>query len=76
MATPQGTLSALVVFDGLRTKELQGDGTLELGVLGLIDHPHPAFAELRGGPVPADRRADPNDSILTRFSHRVARQGA
>ncbi len=52
------TPSVLVVFDGLRSKEFQGDGTLELGVLSLVDHTHTALAELLGDFVVGDGVAD------------------
>ena len=38
--------SRLFVFQGFRPKKLQGDGSIELGVLSLVDHTHATFAEL------------------------------
>jgi hypothetical protein len=38
--------SRLFVLQGFRPKKLQGDGSIELGVLSLVDHTHATFAEL------------------------------
>src|SRR5215471_21755670 len=40
------TLQSLAVLGKMLRQELQGDEAAELGVLGLIDHTHPAATEL------------------------------
>ena len=52
------------VFDGVGGQELQRDGTFELGVLGLVDHPHAAPADLGEDLVVGDGFADHDGSIL------------
>ena len=37
---------ALGVSDLLRRQDLEGNRTVEVGVAGLVDHSHPALAEL------------------------------
>ena len=46
------------------SEEFQGDGPIELGVLGLIDYTHPALAELGGDLVMADSLANQDGDIV------------
>jgi hypothetical protein len=74
-----GPRFALETFEGLRAsdetvgKELQGNKAAELGVLGLVDHTHPAAAELfqdavvRNGSAQHDAH---RDFTRTRLSYR------
>jgi len=52
------TEEALTVFGGLGRQELQGYRTLQLDVLGLVHHAHPALAEFREDPVVGNGLAD------------------
>ncbi len=52
------TLAGLVIAQKVRREEFQRDGAVELGVLGLIDDTHPAFAELGGDLVVRNGLAD------------------
>ena len=45
----------LFVVEYFRGEELQSDGAVQVGVLGLVDDIHPAFTELVGDAVVRDR---------------------
>ena len=51
----------LLVAGELGMEELEGDGAIELRVLGLVHDAHPALAELLEDPVMGDRFADHGD---------------
>ena len=53
----------LFVFQGFRPMKLQGDGSIELGVLSFVNDTHAAPAEFGEDLVVADRRADHNGPI-------------
>ncbi len=48
------TLLGCRVPGHVRREEFQGDEAFEIGVLGFIDHPHPAFTEFFEDPVMGD----------------------
>ena len=52
------TLAGFVVTQQMRRKEFQRDGTVEFGVLGLVDHTHATLAEFLGDFVVRDSVAD------------------
>ena len=52
------TLAGLFVSQQVRREEFQGDGAVELGVLGLVDDTHAALAELGGDFVVRNGLAD------------------
>ena len=60
----QKALLGLRVLDGVGAEELQSDLAFELGVLGLVDDAHAAFADLLGDAEMADGPADHDGSIL------------
>ena len=53
----------------VRRQELQGDASLELEVLGLVDDPHTAVADLLDDPVLA------GDELVLRYDRERCRQG-
>ena len=60
----------LVTLEGIWSKEFQDDGTLELGVLALIDNTHAALTQLGENAVVGDRLAD-HTAPLTGSRRRV-----
>jgi hypothetical protein len=50
--------SPVVVIDVPRREELQGDGALELRILGLVDDTHPTLTDFLGDLVVRDGFAD------------------
>ena len=60
-------LADFLVGDEMSRKKLQGDGTVELRVLGFVDDTHAAFTELLGDLVVRDGLADQDTPILARF---------
>ena len=59
--------SALGVGDLAGRQDLDGDGPVEVGVDGLVDGAHAAFADLFGDPVMKDRLSD--QAGIVHFSH-------
>jgi hypothetical protein len=59
-------LFAFGVGDLVRRQDLDGDGPVEMGVNGLVDGAHPAFAGLLDDPVVEERLA--NQSGITHSS--------
>ncbi len=57
-------LLVLFVFEHFRSKELQRDRALELGVFGLVHHTHPTPADFGEDLVVADRAADHDGQIV------------
>ena len=45
-------------------QDLDGDGAIEVGVAGLVNHTHPAFAELRFDAVAVQRPANHRDARM------------
>ena len=66
--TPE-TLKSLAVSGYIFGQKLQGDKTVESGVLGLVDHTHAAAAEFLDDAIVRDGLADQfeRDSILGRI---------
>ena len=54
----QKALAVFLVAGEFLREEFQGDGALEAGVLGFVDHAHAALAELREDLVVGDGGAD------------------
>ena len=51
-------LAPFLVLNQVGRQKLQNDGAVELGIDGLVDHTHPAFAEFLDDLVMGDRLAD------------------
>jgi len=60
----QKPLLRLIVVEQVLREKLERDGTVERGVLSLVDDAHAALAELLDDAVVADRGADDRDAAI------------
>ncbi len=72
---PNEALTGVVVAGQLRGKKLEGHEAVELGVLGFVDDPHAAPAELLEHAIVGDRSpfhdATPQSNVLPEEAHRI-----
>jgi hypothetical protein len=61
---PPEAFQCLRIMRDIFRQEFQGDETTQLGVLGLVDHAHPATAELLDDAVVRDGLADHSAEML------------